>query len=117
MNIHQFRILDVVINTKVKSEIFLSGWLYWDQLAKKIINFNILYFVAASALALDLHFYRPYPKYGDSLCLSVHTPGVPTLARGYLPWMGVPTLASGVPPIGLGGYPPWMGVPTLARAA
>ena len=41
---------------------------------------------------------------------------VPTLAGGYLPWLGVPTL--------IGGYLLWMGdtylgqgVPTLARAA
>ena len=37
------------------------------------------------------------------ICPGVYLPwlGVPTLARGYLPW--------------LGGYLPWLGVPTLAR--
>ena len=39
--------------------------------------------------------------------------GVPTLARGYLPWQGeVPTLAGGYLP--WWGYLPWQGVPTLA---
>ena len=43
-----------------------------------------------------------------SVCLSVHTPGVPTLARG------VPTLARGVPTL-TGRYLPWLGVPSLTR--
>ena len=41
---------------------------------------------------------------------------VPTLAGGYLPWLGVPTLAGGYPTLA-GGYLPCGGggVPTLAR--
>ena len=33
--------------------------------------------------------------------------GVPTLGEGYLPWLGVPTLARGIPTLAGGTYPGW----------